>query len=226
MGLSGERLNRVYILDELYEKLIHAATEKGEKDGHTDSDTVASINKLKLRFLMAAHKWARYFSDTYTGDAKINVLIGKLLIASGKINMGLSYLARGESPEDVLEQVAILPKTNSPKYKEAHLAYSVLCFLGLGNLRDANAVMSGWQSCCELGKGEPNGRLHDFCAFLCKTAEYDAATVYQRLLTAYKDDIKKYPEFRPLIQEVGKNIFGITPRPSMLQNVTNMMKQS
>ncbi len=224
MGLSEEWLSKVYMLDGLYEKLIQAAVQKGEQEGQNDNDAVLSVYKLKLRFLKAAHKWAVYFSKKFTGDAKINVLIGKTLIALGKINNGLNYLASGESPTDVLQQVMVLPKPNSPKYKEAHLAYSLLCFLGLGNLRDANAIISGWQTCCGLDEGEPNGRLYDFCIFLCKTAEYDAAPVYQRLRTAYKDDIKKYPEFKQLIEEVGKTIFGITPPPSGLQNVMNMLQ--
>ncbi len=226
MGLSEERLSKVYILDGLYEKLIQTAIQKGEQEGQNDNDAVLSMYKLKLRFLKAAHKWAVCFSNKFTGDAKINILIGKTLIASGKINNGLNFLASGESPTDVLQQVAVLPKPkpNSRKYKEAHLTYSLLCFLGLGNLRDANAIIAGWQSCCGLDEGEPNGSLYYFCIFLCKTAEYDAAPVYQRLLAAYKDDIKKYPEFKQLIEEVGKTIFGITPPPSMLQNVMSMLQ--
>ncbi len=227
MGLSEERLSKVHTLDGLYEKAIQAAIQKkGEQEGQNDDDPEIAMYKLKLRFLKAAHKWAVHVSNRSTGDVGINVLLGKTFIASGKVNNGLNYLTTGESPTDVLQQVEALTKPNSLKDKEVHLTYSLLRFLGLGNLRDANAVISGWRSCCGLEEGNPNSRLHDFCIFLCKTAEYDAAPVFQRLLTAYKDDIKKHPELAQPIQEVGKTIFGIVPPPSMLNNVLNMLQQS
>ncbi len=230
MGLSEKRLSKVHTLDGLYGKSIQAAIQKkGEKKGQNDEDDdddpSISVYKLKMRFLKAAHKWAVHVSNRFTGEAGINVLLGKTLIALGKVNNGFNYLTTGESPTDVCEQVMALPKPNSLKDKEALLTYALLRFLGLSNLRDANAIISGWRSCCGLEEGKPNNRLHDFCVFLCKTAEYDAAPVFQRLLTAYKDDVKKHPEFAQPIQEVGRTIFGIVPPPSMLENVMNMLQQ-
>ncbi len=227
VGLSEERLSKVYTLDGLYEKTIQTAIQKGKQEGGLDAnDAVLAMYKLKLRFLKAAHKWAVDVSNRFTGDTGINLLLGKTLIASGKINNGFYYLATGESPTDIFQQVATLPgPNNSLKNKEALLTYSVLGFLGLGNLRDANAIISGWRSCCMLEEGMPKSRLYNFSTFLCKVSEYDAVPVYKGLLTAYKDEIKKYPEFKQLIPEVGKTMFGIAPPPSMLNNVMNMLQQ-
>ena len=76
------------------------------------------------------------------------------------------------------------------QYRERLLTMGVLQFLSMGNLRDANVMRDAWTTAAAAAAGDggpgvgggPDG-MQKFCRMLCKTCEYDAGTLFQRLVS-------------------------------------------
>jgi hypothetical protein len=211
---------RVEHLDTLYRQIMNGEVELAGKGSAVG---IAQAAQLRVKFLRAAQKWACEVGSRVTGDPQVSLLLGRALQASGDIDRALRHLVAADAAEE-LAQLVFSQEDSTAYEKDTRLARGALTFMALGNLRDANAVISAWRSGRAAGgRGGKGGKLLEFCTLLCKTCEYDAAPVFQKLVQMYEGAVIPHGDLMNLLKQIGKVYFGVQQSPSMMEHLMSML---
>lgn len=163
----------------------------------------------------------------------------------------IQHMALAEKPKVIYEWLKTLPPSTTEELKLGHecppglrdmlLTRSILLFVAVENLRDANLLINDYISNIEerdistlqksyTNKNDDMAPSHIiFCCMLVRICEKDIRTgpLYQWLLKSFKkselDKFYKNSAVQSYYTKIGKIYFHIEPPPSMLKMMENMM---
>jgi len=162
----------------------------------------------------------------------------------------IMHLTLAEKPSKIIKRLKTLPKPSEeetaighscpPCDRDALLTRSVLCFVAVDNLRDANTFVRDYINKIEerdiktltasyVSKEDGKSPSHVvFSSMLLRVCEKDARTqpLYSWLMRSFKkelDMLHKTQVVNSYTTKIGKIYFNIQPPPDMLKTMENMM---
>lgn len=183
------------------------------------ADGAAAASPEHQRFEKAALKWSADKGPFPLGEPRLHQLIAAVEWEAGEFDAAVKHHALAETPADLAR--ALVAHVKKASDRDALLARAVLQLLAVENLRDANALLTSYKAATEAITG--NRPFLEFCSLLVRTCEYDAASLFEDLVSRFFPLLQRDPQSEGLLRIIGKKLFGIQPPPSMMDSILGML---
>lgn len=121
-----------------------------------------------------------------------------------------SHFVRGNDPKKFASMLVNFMGKCYPGEDDTAIARSVLMYLSLGNLRDANLLMDGMKEQLKSADLElPKTDLIEFIKYLLQTLERDAYPLFRTLRQKYSASTDRDSVFEELLDEIAAKFYGV-----------------
>lgn len=146
-------------------------------------------NPRKISFIRNAVDWSSNKENNDQGHPKLHNTFAMYFNNLGDYETAQKHFIRGSIPEEFAKML----KKWSPETVDIELCESILMYLCLENLKDANILYDTVVS--SLSKEELDYPLIRFCSYLLRTLERDALPLFKELRLRYKSHLDSEPKF-------------------------------
>lgn len=230
-----------------------------------DKEEIERLQRLHMNFLKKVTKWSADYGSILHGHFILQELVGEQCWVVGQHGQdgdqeakdasierrseAITHLTLAEKPQRIIELLKTMPAPTKDQEKmgrnggtaaerDCLLTRSVLIFIALENLRDANVLLISFTKDIPhkrdidtlaksyMDKNDGFAPTHAmFCNMLLQTCEKErAGPLFQWLLRSFAADLSKMrPDVKAYTTKIGRVYFGIQPPPSMLNMMENMM---
>lgn len=150
-------------------------------------------NPRKLLFIRKAVDWSSNNENNNQGHPTLHNVFAKYFTNLGDYETAQKHFVRGSIPEDFAKMIIKW----SPETIDIELCESILMYLCLENLKDANILYDTTTNL--LSKEELDYPLIRFCYYLLKTLERDALPLFKELRLRYKSHLEVEPKFKEVL---------------------------
>mmetsp|Transcript_38812 Transcript_38812/g.51146 ORF Transcript_38812/g.51146 Transcript_38812/m.51146 type:complete len:300 (-) Transcript_38812:334-1233(-) len=213
----------------IYVVQLYADSKREVTD--TNRDVMVELDKKfepnsnkRLKFIKAAVKWSLDCGARAYGDPALHFRLGDAFLRKNQVELCTKHFVYAEQPL-LIAHLLCNPQINDDS-REVLVCRSMLHFMSLENLRDANRLMMAYLKSIEDGKINPPspGHLVMFCKYLSKTCERDAAPLFQELVQRYESILGAHPDLNLYVGHIAERYFGLVRQGggSMLENMMKM----
>lgn len=162
-------------------------------------------------FMKAAIRWCIETGGPSRGPSELHDILAEYIWTQYpelELNRASVYFVRSGHPEKYARALIACMNECDPEEGDFLLARSVLLYLTLGNLRDANRLMNE----VKKGLGEksyPNTPLVQFIKYLLLTLERDALPMLHSLRESYKDHLERDSTLTEYLDAVAEKFYGV-----------------
>lgn len=218
-------LNAGLELGFLYVSLLDEISEELNEDTLQAIDTIlASFPVLNMAeqssFLVRCIDWSEKCGKRKYGDVGLRQRLGICTWSLGEEKRAIYHFAVAEAPLVLWNLISMryAAESNS-SWVEETATLSILHFLALDNLRDANILFGA------LKQSLPPSRRISFLSKLLRTCERDAAPLFKVLCERYNAETEFDPTCEALLEgPIAKKFFGISnSSPSLLSFISDFL---
>lgn len=257
---TEEWISRIVELHKAHENAIQTST-------FSSTEEVTRLQRLQKNWLLLILKWSSELGMYQYGHNAVHELLANHCWITSKDCTSatseeqeeltelqcdaIQHMTLAEKPKVILEWLKMLPKPTGDEIKSGHecppalrdmlLTRSVLLFVAVENLRDANVLIRDYMNEIEerdikelaksyTSKDDGVAPSHIiFCCMLVRICEKDTRTgpLFQWLMKSFKrNELDKFPKnnaIQSYCTKIGKIYFNIEPPPSMLRMMESMM---
>ncbi|CAI0411649.1 unnamed protein product [Linum tenue] len=190
-----------------------------EDDVHQLAEALAAA-KTRVEccssFLRAAIRWSAEFGPHRSGSPQLHVMLAEYLYTeSPELDMAkiTLHFVRGDDPKKFASTLVSFMGKCYPGEDDLAIARAVLMYLSMGNMRDANFLLSEVKQQVEAKKLEfPQSDLIHFISYLLQTLQRDAYPLFSMLRSGYKPSIDREPAFNEWLDDIGEVFYGVQRR--------------
>uniref|UniRef100_A0A453E4B2 Golgi to ER traffic protein 4 homolog n=2 Tax=Aegilops tauschii subsp. strangulata TaxID=200361 RepID=A0A453E4B2_AEGTS len=205
---NEETFDRVRKIYEAFPRINmpHFLGDDYDDDGQKLSE---AISAAKVRsegcssFLRAALRWSAEFGTSRNGSPDLHVMLGEYIYSESPetdMTKVSSHFVRGNDPKKFASMLVNFMGKCYPGEDDTAIARSVLMYLSLGNLRDANLLMDGMKEQLKSADLElPKTDLIEFIKYLLQTLERDAYPLFRTLRQKYRTSTDRDSVFEEII---------------------------
>ncbi|KAM3347188.1 hypothetical protein ACQJBY_021262 [Aegilops geniculata] len=215
---NEETFDRVRKIYEAFPRINmpHFLGDDYDDDGQKLSE---AISAAKVRsegcssFLRAALRWSAEFGTSRNGSPDLHVMLGEYIYSESPetdMTKVSSHFVRGNDPKKFASMLVNFMGKCYPGEDDTAIARSVLMYLSLGNLRDANLLMDGMKEQLKSADLElPKTDLIEFIKYLLQTLERDAYPLFRTLRQKYRTSTDRDSVFEELLDEIAAKFYGV-----------------
>uniref|UniRef100_A0A3B6EBN3 Golgi to ER traffic protein 4 homolog n=1 Tax=Triticum aestivum TaxID=4565 RepID=A0A3B6EBN3_WHEAT len=215
---NEETFDRVRKIYEAFPRINmpHFLGDDYDDDGQKLSE---AISAAKVRsegcssFLRAALRWSAEFGTSRNGSPDLHVMLGEYIYSESPetdMTKVSSHFVRGNDPKKFASMLVNFMGKCYPGEDDTAIARSVLMYLSLGNLRDANLLMDGMKEQLKSADMElPKTALIEFIKYLLQTLERDAYPLFRTLRQKYSASTDRDSVFEELLDEIAAKFYGV-----------------
>ncbi|XP_011628931.1 Golgi to ER traffic protein 4 homolog isoform X1 [Amborella trichopoda] len=174
-------------------------------------------------FLKEAIKWSAEFGAPSKGSPELHDMLAEYIYSQSpelditKVSM---HFVRGRHPEIFASTLVNFMGKCYPGEDDLAIVRSVLMYLSLGNLRDANLLIDELRK--QLASKQldfPLTDLTQFVIYLLQTLERDALPLFRILRQNYRTSISRDPSFEELLDDIAERFYGVRRRSGGLHGM-------
>ncbi|CAL1374346.1 unnamed protein product [Linum trigynum] len=212
-------LDRVRTIYKLFPQIPVPQHLGEEDDVHQLAEALAAA-KTRVEccssFLRAAIRWSAEFGPHRSGSPQLHVMLAEYLYTeSPELDMAkiTLHFVRGDDPKKFASTLVSFMGKCYPCEDDLAIARAVLMYLSMGNMRDANFLLSEVKQQVEVKKLEfPQSDLIHFISYLLQTLQRDAYPLFSMLRSGYKPSIDREPAFNEWLDDIGEVFYGVQRR--------------
>eukprot|EP01117_Protostelium_nocturnum_P014151 TRINITY_DN5350_c0_g1_i4.p1 TRINITY_DN5350_c0_g1~~TRINITY_DN5350_c0_g1_i4.p1 ORF type:complete len:342 (+),score=81.49 TRINITY_DN5350_c0_g1_i4:91-1116(+) len=186
-------------------------------DGSSCREESKDEREAKNKFIQAVLKWNSVEGNS-NDISRLHFAFAMDSFHFKHYSKSQKHFLRSNNPHEFSKMLIEWSSEGYPSERDLFLARSVLQYLSLGNLKDANALYTQFlmilpeDSC-------PRTPLIHFIRFLLLTVERDAYSLFQKIKESYKPSLLRDPSFLNYLDQIALVFFKVEPPKPQANNL-------